>query len=185
MKYFISDLIVGMKHFAEFADWIESSEDPDLGIEFTAFTHDEAYWQALAAKVPQMTVPWPFMGRMWTSRRPRTSDPKGMYGLWKAIKWWQSRPASGLSPWNGRYSADHALGREIYRGRGHRYRVWIAWKADTCRTSGWNAWIEKLGGRRKSTFLKSYQMKAPEGCSLYAIVFGCFCLCWFCYNSAQ
>ena len=26
MKYFISDLIVGMKHFAEFADWIESNE---------------------------------------------------------------------------------------------------------------------------------------------------------------
>ena len=31
MKYFISDLIVGMKHFAEFADWIESNRDPDLG----------------------------------------------------------------------------------------------------------------------------------------------------------
>lgn len=62
MKYFISDLIVEMKHFAEFADWIESNEDPDLGIEFTAFTHDEAYWQALAAKVPQMTCPLPFHG---------------------------------------------------------------------------------------------------------------------------
>lgn len=64
MKYFISDLIVGMKHFAdaEFADWIESNWDPDLGIEFTAFTHDEAYWQALAAKVPQMTCPLPFHG---------------------------------------------------------------------------------------------------------------------------
>lgn len=62
MKYFISDLIVGMKHFAEFADWIESNEDPDLGIEFTAFTHDEAYWQALAAKVQQMTCPLIFHG---------------------------------------------------------------------------------------------------------------------------
>lgn len=62
MKYFISDLIVGMKHFAEFADWIETNEDLDLGIEFTAFTHDEAYWQALAAKVPQMTYPLTFHG---------------------------------------------------------------------------------------------------------------------------
>lgn len=62
MKYFISDLIVGMKHFAEFADWIESNEDPDLGIEFTAFTHDEAYWQALESKVPQMTCPLTFHG---------------------------------------------------------------------------------------------------------------------------
>lgn len=68
MKYFISDLIVGMKHFAEFADWIESNEDPDLGIEFTAFTHYEVYyevyWQALESKVPQMTCPCPFMDRM-------------------------------------------------------------------------------------------------------------------------
>lgn len=62
MKYFISDLIVGMKHFAEFADWIESNEDPDLGIEFTAFTYDEAYWQALESKVPQMTCPLTFHG---------------------------------------------------------------------------------------------------------------------------
>lgn len=62
MKYFISDLIVEMKHFAEFADWIESNEDPDLGIEFTAFTHDEACWQALAAKVPQMICPLPSHG---------------------------------------------------------------------------------------------------------------------------
>lgn len=62
MKYFISDLIVGMKHFAEFADWIESNEDPDLGIEFTAFTHDEAYWQALESEVPQMTCPLTFHG---------------------------------------------------------------------------------------------------------------------------
>lgn len=62
MKYFISDLIVGTKHFAEFADWIESNEDPDLGIEFTAFTHDEAYWQALESKVPQMTCPLTFHG---------------------------------------------------------------------------------------------------------------------------
>lgn len=62
MKYFISDLIVGMKHFAEFADWIESNKDPDFGIEFTAFTHDEAYWQALESKVPQMTCPLTFHG---------------------------------------------------------------------------------------------------------------------------
>ena len=62
MKYFISDLIVGMKHFAEFADWIESVKDPDFGIEFTAFTHDEAYWQALESKVPQMTCSLIFHG---------------------------------------------------------------------------------------------------------------------------
>lgn len=80
MKYFISDLIVGMKHFAEFADWIESNEDPDLGIEFTAFTHDEAYWQALAAKVPQMTCPLPFHGPYVNSEA--TSDIGSEENVW-------------------------------------------------------------------------------------------------------
>lgn len=80
MKYFISDLIVGMKHFAEFADWIESNEDPDLGIEFTAFTHEEAYWQALAAKVPQMTCPLPFHGPYVNSEA--TSDIGSEENVW-------------------------------------------------------------------------------------------------------
>ena len=80
MKYFISDLIVGMKHFAEFADWIESNEDPDLGIEFTAFTHDEAYWQALESKVPQMTCPLPFHGPYVNSEA--TSDIGSEENVW-------------------------------------------------------------------------------------------------------
>ncbi len=62
MKYFISDLIVGTEHFAEFADWVNGVNEPDFGIEFTAFTHDESYWQALAAKVPQMKCPLTFHG---------------------------------------------------------------------------------------------------------------------------
>ena len=62
MKYFISDLIVGMDHFAEFADWIESQKNPDFGIEFTAFTHSDAYWKELSEKVPQMTCPLTFHG---------------------------------------------------------------------------------------------------------------------------
>ena len=43
MKYFISDLIVGISHFSEFADWIDSQHQSDFGIEFTAFTHDKDY----------------------------------------------------------------------------------------------------------------------------------------------
>lgn len=62
MKYFISDLIVGMDHFAEFADWIESQKNPEFGIEFTAFTHSDSYWKELAEKVPQMTCPLTFHG---------------------------------------------------------------------------------------------------------------------------
>lgn len=62
MKYFISDLIVGMEHFSEFADWIESQKNPDFGIEFTAFTHSDSYWKKLSEKVPQMTCPLTFHG---------------------------------------------------------------------------------------------------------------------------
>lgn len=86
MKYFISDLIVGMKHFAEFADWIESNEDPDLGIEFTAFTHDEAYWQALAAKVPQMTCPLPFHGPYVNSEATSDIGSEGNVWLMESYK---------------------------------------------------------------------------------------------------
>lgn len=86
MKYFISDLIVGMKHFAEFADWIESNEDPDLGIEFTAFTYDEAYWQALAAKVPQMTCPLPFHGPYVNSEAASNIGSEGNVWLMESYK---------------------------------------------------------------------------------------------------
>lgn len=62
MKYFISDLIVGMNQFEEFADWIESVNRPDFGIEFTAFTHDSNYWERLSHKVSEMTCPMTFHG---------------------------------------------------------------------------------------------------------------------------
>lgn len=86
MKYFISDLIVGMKHFAEFADWIESNEDPDLGIEFTAFTYDEAYWQALESKVPQMTCPLPFHGPYVNSEAASDIGSEGNVWLMESYK---------------------------------------------------------------------------------------------------
>lgn len=62
MKYFISDLIVGMNKFEQFADWIDSVGNPDFGIEFTAFTHDAEYWKKLSTKVPQMHCPMTFHG---------------------------------------------------------------------------------------------------------------------------
>ena len=62
MKYFISDLIVGMDKFAEFSDWLQSVGDPDLGIEYTAFTHSNKYWQELTEKVPKTTCPMTFHG---------------------------------------------------------------------------------------------------------------------------
>lgn len=62
MKYFISDLIVGMDHIEDFSRWIESCQRPDFGIEFTAFTHDESYWKRLSALVPKVTCPMTFHG---------------------------------------------------------------------------------------------------------------------------
>lgn len=102
MKYFISDLIVGMKHFAEFADWIESNEDPDLGIEFTAFTHDEAYWQALAAKVPQMTCPLPFHGPYVNIKATSDIGSEGNVWLMESYK----MMAKQIMHWAGKYTED-------------------------------------------------------------------------------
>lgn len=62
MKYFISDLIKGTQHFEEFANWMNGLNRSDLGIEFTAFTHDDAYWQKLSDKVSQMKCPMTFHG---------------------------------------------------------------------------------------------------------------------------
>lgn len=62
MKYFISDLIVGMHGAAEFADWLSSLHRPDFGIEFTAFTHDADFWETLSRKVPNVTCPMTFHG---------------------------------------------------------------------------------------------------------------------------
>ena len=102
MKYFISDLIVGMKHFAEFADWIESNEDPDLGIEFTAFTHDEAYWQALAAKVPQMTCPLTFHGPYVNIEATSDIGSEGNVWLMESYK----MMAKQIMHWAGKYTED-------------------------------------------------------------------------------
>ena len=62
MEFFISDLIVGMKGAMEFADWLDSLLRPDVGIEFSAFTHDDAFWKALAVKVPALHCPMTFHG---------------------------------------------------------------------------------------------------------------------------
>lgn len=102
MKYFISDLIVGMKHFAEFADWIESNEDPDLGIEFTAFTHDEAYWQALESKVPQMTCPLPFHGPYVNIEAASDIGSEGNVWLMESYK----MMAKQIMHWAGKYTED-------------------------------------------------------------------------------
>ncbi len=62
MKYFISDLIVGMKGAVEFSDWVDSLKNSEIGIEFSAFTHDDSFWNDLSQKVPALTCPISFHG---------------------------------------------------------------------------------------------------------------------------
>lgn len=62
MKYCISDLIVGMDHIREFGEWLSSCGREDVGIEFSAFTHSEAFWKELCDVVPRMTCPMTFHG---------------------------------------------------------------------------------------------------------------------------
>lgn len=136
MKYFISDLIVGMKHFAEFADWIESNRDSDLGIEFTAFTHDEAYWQALAAKVPQMTCPLTFQGPYLNIEATSDIGSEGNVWLMESYK----MMAKQTSIWTITMKRQ-IFGRScIGQGNIPRMRTSLSSmkriKADTYRTSG-------------------------------------------------
>lgn len=62
MKYFISDLIVGMGGIRPFGEWISACGRADLGVEYSAFTHSDAYWQALTEAVAATTAPMTFHG---------------------------------------------------------------------------------------------------------------------------
>lgn len=63
MKYFVSDLIVGMGGIRDFGAWVSSVGRPDFGAEFSAFTHSESYWKELAETVvPACTAPMTFHG---------------------------------------------------------------------------------------------------------------------------
>lgn len=63
MKYFVSDLIVGMRGIRDFGAWVSSVGRDDFGAEFSAFTHSESYWRELADEVvPACTAPMTFHG---------------------------------------------------------------------------------------------------------------------------
>ena len=63
MKYFVSDLIVGMGGIRDFGAWVNACGRDDFGAEFSAFTHVEVYWKVLADEVmPSMTAPTTFHG---------------------------------------------------------------------------------------------------------------------------
>lgn len=63
MKYFVSDLIVGMGGIEDFGAWVSSVGRDDFGAEFSAFTHDDAYWTRLAEHVvPACAAPMTFHG---------------------------------------------------------------------------------------------------------------------------
>ena len=63
MKYFVSDLIVGMKGIGEFGRWVSRCGREDFGAEFSAFTHSDAYWKELSEEVvPRCSAPMTFHG---------------------------------------------------------------------------------------------------------------------------
>ncbi len=63
MKYFVSDLIVGMGGIRDFGAWVSSVGRDDFGAEWSAFTHDDAYWRTLSEEVvPACTAPMTFHG---------------------------------------------------------------------------------------------------------------------------
>lgn len=63
MKYFVSDLIVGMEGIGDFGRWVSRCRKDDFGAEFSAFTHSDSYWKELSEEVvPQCTAPMTFHG---------------------------------------------------------------------------------------------------------------------------
>lgn len=62
MNYYISALVAGTDGFPEFAEWINSVGDRHLGVELTAFTHDDAYWGKLCDLMPRLSCPVTFHG---------------------------------------------------------------------------------------------------------------------------
>lgn len=84
MKFMISMLVTGVDHrdnpFDEAACEISGWEDPDLGVELVAFTHDEPYWQRLVNVLPKLRCPLTFHGP-WIGVEV-TSAPDSDAGQW-------------------------------------------------------------------------------------------------------
>lgn len=84
MKYYISTLVTGVDHrsetFDSLAREIDSWQEPDVGVELIAFTHDEAYWERLLAVLPELTCPRTFHGP-WLGVEA-TSSPDSEAGRW-------------------------------------------------------------------------------------------------------
>lgn len=58
----ISTLIGEMEEMEAIAQWIDQKNDPVLGVELIAFTHDEAYWQRLVNLLPRLSCGVSFHG---------------------------------------------------------------------------------------------------------------------------
>lgn len=62
MAVFISSLLKGMDQMEEIAVWIDGLNDPALGVELIAFTHDDDYWRRLENLLDRLTCPVTFHG---------------------------------------------------------------------------------------------------------------------------
>ncbi len=62
MQYFISALLRGTKHFPELAAFINDQNDPNLGVELIAFTHDDDYWTRFMETLKSLSCPVSFHG---------------------------------------------------------------------------------------------------------------------------
>ena len=84
MKYFISTLLSSVdhqdNHFDEVAKYISDWQDPSIGAEMVAFTHDADYWQRLQAVLPSLTCPLTCHGP-WIGTEV-TADPESQDGKW-------------------------------------------------------------------------------------------------------
>lgn len=62
MKFFISSLINDFDKMEEVALWVDSLNDPQIGVELIAFTHDSKYSERLIKILDKITCPISFHG---------------------------------------------------------------------------------------------------------------------------
>lgn len=62
MVIYVSTLIMGTECLEDIALWVRSLQDPDIGVEIIAFTHDEAYFARLESLLPLLSCPISFHG---------------------------------------------------------------------------------------------------------------------------
>lgn len=86
MTIFVSSLIRGMNEMEKLVEWIDAKQDPNLGVELIAFTHDSDYWNRLEAVLDKISCPVSFHGPYIGVEATALSDSKEQEWLFQSYE---------------------------------------------------------------------------------------------------